>query len=113
MLLAEQEFDHAFFFPSAVPKCGEFNFTLTALNPDEYILKAELHLWLNVHSPPQQNTYVVGIQPIYPSGVESRPIMRLLDVGDTDQGGYRTFEVNELLRDLVREGEHLFFAVFS
>lgn len=89
----------------AVPKCGEYNFNLSALaNKTEYILKAELHLWLNIHSPTEQTAYIAGIKPVYADGREAKPVMRFFEIGNSD--GYVVFEVNEMLRDLVAEGKY-------
>ena len=89
-------------------RCGEFNFALTALDPTQFILKAELHLWLNIDSPPQQDALIVGIQPVHADGRESKAIMRHLEIQTSDSDHYVTFEVNELLKGLVYEGECMF-----
>ena len=79
----------------------------------EHILKAELQLWLNVRSPPQDtaNTHIVGIKPVRADGGGSRPVLRFMEVGRYDR--YVKFEVDELLRDIVAQGEHLYCHVME
>ena len=40
-----------FSFSSTVPRCGEYNFSLAALNSGEFIIKAELHVYMQKPSP--------------------------------------------------------------
>ena len=88
----------------AVPKCGEFSFNLSALDPSVYLLKAELHLWLNILSPLQQNVYLASIEPVYEDGRESKPVLRLITIDWSASDHYVVFEVNEMLRDLTTQG---------
>lgn len=84
----------------AQPKCGEFNFSTAAFNvSSEFLIKAEIRLWLNIHYPSDASDYIIGIKPEYPDGRESRVLRKPLEVGDHDQ--YVVFDVtDELDRNL-------------
>ncbi len=91
-----------------VPTCGEFNFTLPTIHKSEYILKAELHLWLKVHFPVEQSNYIAGIIAVHTDGSEDKkPIMRLFEILNSAEvnGYYVAFEVDELLKHLVEAGK--------
>ena len=65
-------------------------------------MQAQLHLWLNVRSPPmKKDAYIVGIQAVSADGKEANSIMRLMKVKDFNHDHYVIFEVGELLRDLA------------
>ncbi len=91
-----------------MPKCGEFNFTLSGLHKSEYILKAELHLWLRVHFPTEKSTYIARIKPVNANGTVDQPIPREFEIRNSSDGYYVTFEVNDLLKKLVDDGKYLF-----
>lgn len=83
-----------------VPKCGEFHFNTVAFNASsEFLVRAEIRLWLSTYLPSTQSGYVVAIKPVFPDERESRIIMRWLEVGDSSH--YAVFDVtDELLRSL-------------
>ena len=71
-----------------------------------YILKAELRLWLKIHSPAQQSAYLVGIKPVHADGRESKAVLRYMELSNPASDQYIMLEVNELVRDFVAQGEY-------
>ena len=88
---------------SAAPKCGEYSFNLSALNAtEEFLLKAELHLYLKVNLPLESNSYTAEIRPVYQDGRTVMPFLRDFQAGNEDH--YVKFEVDAMLTDILKTG---------
>ena len=91
------------FLPAAFPTCGEFNFSLSAINSTEFIIKAELHLYLTEQAPVEES-YVVGIGATLENGQVIKPdFMRELRI--TDREGYAVFRIEDMLKNLISLGK--------
>ena len=88
-----------YFFIAITPSCGEFNFTISAINYTEYILKAELHLYLKHNSyPSNEPTHIVEIN----ISESNLTIKSRIAAGTSER--YIVFRVEELIEALVQAG---------
>lgn len=98
----------------AIPLCGEYNFSISAINTTrEFIITAELHLYLqNIIqiTDKSSNQYIAGISAVGQDGqvlVEDsgKPIKdtEFFNVGSGDQ--YVVFELVDMLKKLIDMGK--------
>lgn len=88
--------------------CGEFNFSIASINSSEFILKAELHLYLE--NPSESGDYVVFVKLF--NSLARRDIATSRQILTTKgESGWFTFDVDEVVHEWVQAGEP--YAVFK
>lgn len=88
------------FFLFTVPKCGQYNFSLAAVNSGEFIIKAELHVYMKMPVPPVSNRGLVVVLEKY-RGHHDPEIVTFRVIPSTQGEGWQVFEVQHIIQAWV------------
>ena len=86
-------------FSSTVPRCGQYNFSLAALNSGEFIIKAELHVYMQKPSPRVSEQGPIVVLERYRHHHDPEFVISIIP---TNQGeGWQVFQIQHVIQAWV------------